>query len=201
MRFAARGSTFRANASGVRLPLLFAFLLAAGAAFAAGDWPALRKDGIHDPKSPAIKQLQEPRDALSRLPPDTTGNMVRWIEALQKGLINPRPSLKPGVKPNILDQDILLDLKGSMPIVLFPHKRHTEWLDCVNCHDGVFKQQTGATELSMLKILAGEQCGICHGAVSFPLTECYRCHSVVRPGQVRQEKPSMPTSHTLPPTK
>lgn len=162
----------------------------------------LRKDGIHDPKSPAIKQLQEPREALSKLPPDTTGNMVRWIEALQAGIIKPRPSLKPGVQAKILDQDILLDLKGSMPIVLFPHKRHTEWLDCSNCHDGVFKQQTGATQISMLQILAGEQCGICHGAVSFPLTECDRCHSVLRPGQTKQSvRPTLPQSHQLPAAK
>lgn len=182
--------------------MLGALLCYAGAALAQGEWTPLRKDGIHDPKSPAIKQLQEPREALSKLPPDTTGNMVRWIEALQTGIIKPRPSLKPGVQAKILDQDILLDLKGSMPIVLFPHKRHTEWLDCSNCHDGVFKQQTGATQISMLQILAGEQCGICHGAVSFPLTECDRCHSVYRPGQTKQNvRPTLPQSHQLPPVK
>ena len=32
----------------------------------------------------------------------------------------------------------------------------------------------------MLLILAGEKCGLCHGAVAFPLTECLRCHSVQR---------------------
>lgn len=161
----------------------------------------MRKDGIHDPKGPALKQkqLQEPAEALSKLPPDTTGNMVRWVEALQRGVIKPLPSLKPGVTPKILDQDILLDLQGSMPIVRFPHKVHTEWLDCTNCHDSVFKQQTGATQISMLQILAGEQCGICHGAVSFPLTECYRCHSVLRPGQQKPGTlPTLPGSHRLP---
>lgn len=170
----------------------------------AQEWAALRRDGIHDPKGPAVKQklLQEPRDALSKLPPDSTGNMVRWVEALQQGIIQPRPSLKPGVKPEILDQDILLDLKGSMPVVLFPHKRHTEWLDCSNCHDGVFAKQTGGTKISMFQILAGEQCGICHGAVSFPLTECDRCHSVLRPGQKKGDpRPPLPGSHGLPPPK
>ena len=29
----------------------------------------------------------------------------------------------------------------------------------------------------MGNILDGEYCGICHGAVSFPLTECDRCHN------------------------
>jgi hypothetical protein len=30
----------------------------------------------------------------------------------------------------------------------------------------------------MLAILEGEQCGQCHGAVAFPLTECTRCHAI-----------------------
>lgn len=197
MQFEAQGSTFLANLP--RSLAALAALLCCGVALAQADWTPLRKDGIHDPKGPAIKLLQEPGEALSKLPRDTTGNMVRWIEAIQTGIIKPRPSLKPGVQANILDQDILLDLKGSMPIVLFPHKRHTEWLDCSNCHDGVFAKQTGATKLSMFQILAGEQCGICHGAVSFPLTECGRCHSVLRPGQVRPIiPPGLPPTHSIP---
>lgn len=162
-----------------------------------GEWELLRKDGIHDPKGPGTKLLQEPGQALSKLPPDTTGNGVRWVQAIQSGAIKPRPSLKPGVQAKILDQDILLDVKGSMPMVLFPHKRHTEWLDCSNCHDVLFKPQAGANKISMYKILAGEQCGVCHGAVSFPLTECNRCHSVLRPGEGRPAKP--PSIADLPP--
>jgi c(7)-type cytochrome triheme protein len=146
---------------------------------AQGYWESLSKDGLHDPKNPAIKDLQEPRAALSQLPPDTTGNMVRWIEAKQKGIIKPLPSLK-GAQAKILDKDILLNLNGGMPIVLFPHQRHTEWLDCSNCHDSLFKTKTGTSGISMFQILRGEQCGVCHGAVSFPLTECNRCHSVLR---------------------
>ncbi len=179
--------------------MLAALLCCSGAALAQGEWAPLREDGLHDPKGPAIKQLQEPREALSRLPPDTAGNQVRWVEAIEKGVIKPRPGLKPGVQAKILDQDILLDLRGGMPSILFPHKRHTEWLDCINCHDGVFATQIGATKLSMFQILAGEQCGICHGAVSFPLTECSRCHSVPRPGQVRPAvPPGSPPSHSVP---
>ena len=165
-------------------------LVFACTAMAQGNWEPLHKDGLHDPKNPGLKDLQEPSAALSKLPPDTTGNMVRWIEAIQKGIIKPRASLK-GAEAKILDQDILLNLKGGMPIVLFPHKRHTEWLDCANCHDSLFKAQTGATVLSMFQILHGEQCGVCHGAVSFPLTECNRCHSVIRPGTPKVVNPSM----------
>jgi len=179
--------------------VVLALCLFTGPAGADNVWQPLRKDGLHDPKGPGINLLQEPGEALSKLPPDVTGNMVRWVEAIQKGHIKPRPSIKPGVQARILDQDILLNLKGGMPIVLFPHKRHTEWLDCSNCHDGVFKMQTGETKLSMFQILAGEQCGICHGAVSFPLTECNRCHSVLRPGDVpRKFQSSPPPSHVPP---
>lgn len=145
-------------------------------------WDPLVKDGVHDPKGPAVKEkmLQEPRDALSKLVPDTAGNMVLWMRALEGGQINPRASLNPSTEVRVLDQDIFLNLQGGMPIVKFPHKQHTLWLDCANCHEHLFKSKTGSTKFSMLSILEGEQCGVCHGAVSFPLTECFRCHSVPR---------------------
>ncbi|MGE5319674.1 MAG: c(7)-type cytochrome triheme domain-containing protein [Hyphomicrobiaceae bacterium] len=147
---------------------------------AAGQWAPLEKDGIHDPNSPAIKLLQQPAEALSQLPPDTAGNQVRWVEALEKGAINPRTNIRPETKVRVRDDDILMDLRGSMPAVRFPHRAHTLWLDCNNCHEYPFKSKAGANRISMLAILEGEQCGLCHGAVSFPLTECNRCHSVPR---------------------
>jgi c(7)-type cytochrome triheme protein len=154
-------------------------------------WETLPKDGIHDPRGPAIKELQEPAAALSKLSPDDAGNMVRWVQSLEKGEINPRANIRPDTKIRIYDSDVLLNLNGGMPIVRFPHRQHTLWLDCVNCHDHLFKAETGATKFSMLKILEGEQCGVCHGAVAFPLTECFRCHSVARPGG-KAPKPSLP---------
>lgn len=171
--------------------MLAAFALCGANGVVADDtWEPLRKDGIHDPRGPAIKQLQEPAEALSQLPRDTTGNMVKWVEAIDKGIIKPRASLKPNAAPpQILDTDILLNQKGGMPMVLFPHKRHTQWLDCSNCHPALFNTTAGTTQLSMFQILHGEQCGVCHGAVSFPLTECFRCHSVLHPGQ---QRPAIP---------
>lgn len=161
-----------------------ALVIAASSLASAGQWAPLGKDGVHDPKAPGTKQLQQPRDALSKLAPDNTGNQVRWVESLDKGEIVPREKLRPETKVRVLDQDILLNLKGGMPIVRFPHRQHTLWLDCSNCHDQLFRQQVGATKISMLRILQGEQCGVCHGAVAFPLTECFRCHSIprIKPG-------------------
>lgn len=168
-----------------------AFCVSAGlaATAGAGDWYPLAKDGIHDPKSAAIKLLQEPAEALSRLTPDTAGNQVLWVEALKNKEIQPRERLFAKTEIRKLDRDSILDIKGGMPAVRFPHRQHTEWLDCVNCHDQVFSTTPGETKISMLKILEGEQCGICHGAISFPLTECTRCHSIPRPGQM---KPVLP---------
>lgn len=175
---------------GVTRVVLF-FLLLGGAILqaGAGEWLPLAKDGLHDPRSRAVKILQQPREALSGLVPDNAGNQVRWVQALDTGQIRPREKLFPQTVVRKLDQDIILDVKGGMPAVRFPHRQHTEWLDCVNCHDGVFKTQTGATKITMFKILQGEQCGICHGAVSFPLTECMRCHSI---SKTPDKKPALP---------
>lgn len=164
--------------------LIAALLVCVGLAGAADaqvrKWPPLAKDGVHDRSGPGIKRLQEPAEALSKLAPDTAGNQVRWVEALDKGQIEPRANLLPGTRVEVKDGDVLLNLKGGTPIVRFPHRQHTLWLDCTNCHEHLFKSQAGATPLSMMAILQGEQCGVCHGAVAFPLTECNRCHSVSR---------------------
>ena len=165
------------------LVLVAALALVAQAPIAAEwvrHWLPLAKDGIHDPKSPALKVLQDPAAALSRLPADRVGNQVNWVAALEQGVINPRTNILPETKVRILDTDILLNLRGGTPIVRFPHRQHTLWLDCSNCHEHLFQSKAGANKFSMERILQGEQCGVCHGAVSFPLTACARCHNTPR---------------------
>ena len=169
------------------LAAAFLALVAAlpGGAQDSRSWMPLSRDGVHDPKAPGIGQLQEPREALSKLAPDSAGNQVRWMEALVNGQIKPRSRVTPERKIDELrETEIFLNLKGGTPIVRFPHKQHTLWLDCGNCHDGLFKREIGASQLDMRKILQGEQCGLCHGAVAFPLTECNRCHNTSRIGFV-----------------
>jgi c(7)-type cytochrome triheme protein len=174
-----------------RLLAFAAACLAAGAlAQDKRRWQPLAADGVHDPKSPAIGVLQEPRDALSPLAPDTAGNQVRWMEAITKGQIKPRSRVETDPAMEMRETEIYLNLKGGTPIVKFPHKQHTLWLDCSNCHDAIFRKEVGATGLDMRRILMGEQCGLCHGAVSFPLTECNRCHNTSRAGFVRPETPA-----------
>jgi c(7)-type cytochrome triheme protein len=162
------------------LGLVAAAALAVGLAMAAGKWVPLAKDGVHDPSSPAIGVLQEPSEALAPLPPDSAGNQVRWVQALDEGFIQPRTNILPETKVNLRLSEVLLKNTGEMPMVLFPHRQHTAWLDCSNCHEQLFERKAGATKNNMLLILQGEKCGVCHGAVSFPLTECLRCHSVAR---------------------
>lgn len=143
-------------------------------------WQDLAKDGVHDPRSPAIRQLQEPREALAPLPADVVGNQVRWVEALDAGRINPRTSLRPETQVRVLESEIVMSRNGSLKAVRFPHREHTLWLDCSNCHEKLFVSKAGANRISMFRILQGELCGQCHGAVAFPLTECGRCHNVSR---------------------
>lgn len=144
-------------------------------------WKPLENDGIHDPESPAVAILQQPSEALSVLPPDTAGNLVDWAQALRQGYISPRTNIMPGTAIRLLELDVVMKQTGDMPFVRFPHLAHTEWLDCSNCHEQIFKSKIGATAFNMLDILQGRFCGQCHGAVSFPLTECNRCHSVPWP--------------------
>lgn len=167
--------------------------LTAVAVFAAGlvaaaeiarHWLPLEKDGIHDAANPAVKLLQQPAEALSRLPAAYDGNQVDWVAALLRGDINPRTNIFPESRVRIRDTDVLLNLKGGTPIVKFPHRQHTLWLDCSNCHEHLFKSQAGANRYSMERILQGEQCGVCHGAVAFPLTQCQRCHNTLRSAAV-----------------
>jgi len=162
--------------------LVLALLLATGTAFAADTrkWATPAGDSIHDPESPGTRALQRPAEALSRLPPNSAGNQVDWVKALREGLIAPRTQLEATTRVQTLDRDILMRRTVEMPYVRFPHLAHTEWLDCSNCHEKLFKLKAGTTPVSMLAILQGEYCGRCHGAVAFPLTECNRCHSVPR---------------------
>ena len=88
-----------------------------------------------------------------------------------------------GEEPMVMDLDIVREVRGSMPDVIFPHKGHTEWLQCSNCHPDIFIPQQGANRMNMAGILLGQKCGVCHGKVSFPIvtSTCRLCHSQSKP--------------------
>jgi c(7)-type cytochrome triheme protein len=136
------------------------------------------EDGIHDPANPGTHALQPPLSALGGMPPLGSGNRVNWVSSLDGGRIKPRWDREnPDANALVMDLNIVREVKGSMPDVVYPHKQHTEWLDCSNCHPQIFIPQKGANQISMASIMLGQQCGVCHGKVAFPVSECRLCHS------------------------
>jgi c(7)-type cytochrome triheme protein len=151
--------------------------------------PILKEDGIHDPASPAIGILQEPKEAFLPLEKSTSGNRVDWVKSLNNAKIQPLYDRKdPTKQPMPMNLNIVMEVKGSMPNVVFGHKAHVAWLDCVNCHPKIFQPQKGANQISMAQIMLGESCGVCHGTVAFPVTECRRCHSQEKQAAAAKDK-------------
>ena len=147
-----------------------------------GEIVPIAEDGIHDPTSEAVNILQQPHEAMAGFPRDSQG-IIDWVKALDSGIINPRKSVDGEGDMFPVDFDIIFRNTASMPNVRFPHRQHTEWLTCANCHPLIFIPQKGANPVSMSAIIQGEYCGVCHGKVAFPPTmNCGRCHSV--PNQV-----------------
>ncbi|HET9821915.1 MAG TPA: c(7)-type cytochrome triheme domain-containing protein [Burkholderiaceae bacterium] len=136
------------------------------------------ESGIHDPANPGTLELQPPAAAFAKMPRGNGGNHVDWVKALDEKAIKPRWDRNDAAAAAIvMDLNIVREVKGSMPDVVYPHKQHTEWLDCANCHPAIFVPQKGANQISMASILLGQKCGVCHGKVAFPVSECRLCHS------------------------
>ncbi|HTN44265.1 MAG TPA: c(7)-type cytochrome triheme domain-containing protein [Nitrospiria bacterium] len=126
---------------------------------------------------PAAEEEEHPL-AFDYLPKTKMG-YVDWVAAIKQGVIHPRDSLDPNaVTMKALDFNIIFKVNVSgLPDVVYPHYPHTLWLDCRNCHPGIFLMRAGANPVTMEKILKGEYCGRCHGIVAFPISDCFRCHS------------------------
>ena len=137
------------------------------------------KDGIHDPQNPASILLQTPKEGMAGYVKVFYGNRVDWVKTLNRKIINPRASLEdPTEEMDIFEVNVVRIPVGSMPKVVFPHDRHTAWLGCENCHDSIFVPEAGANDISMEMIIRGEKCGVCHGKVAFPVSQCGKCHSL-----------------------
>lgn len=135
-------------------------------------------DGIHDATNAGTGALQPPKEAFGELPKGNSGNKIDWVKALRTQALFPRVD-KEGTKTpkQTMDLDIIREVKGSMPDVVYPHLAHTEWLDCAQCHPKIFVPKKGGNPISMAAILMGQYCGVCHGKVAFPVSECSKCHS------------------------
>lgn len=132
-----------------------------------------------------VSENKKIEDSLAGLPKDFFGNKVNWAAAVKEGKIKPQASLDGKKKLEVLDNNIIIPsvkFTPHPPDVLFPHKSHTEQMECAACHPAIFNQKKGGNpEMNMMKIVWGQYCGECHGKVSFPLDDCFRCHSQPAP--------------------
>ncbi len=115
---------------------------------------------------------------LWRLPATAYGNRIDWSAALEEGGIAPVRYLSlPPLPDDTNEKKLEMDAAWSaVSPSVFPHRKHTNWLDCNDCHPGTFNIRLKASNVRMDQILKGEFCGQCHGSVAFPLTDCRRCH-------------------------
>lgn len=135
---------------------------------------------LYDDASPALRLLQQSEDALRELPRDAQGG-VDWVRALNRALIQPRAAVKETGAMRVRDTRIVMRRTREMDYVEFPHRPHTEWLDCGNCHPAIFREVAGGHEITMTDLFEGRYCGLCHDRVAFSAYACERCHSVARP--------------------
>lgn len=138
---------------------------------------ALDQNPIYDESNPDFSRLQRIDEATRQMQRDAVG-FPDWMAALRSGAISPLAGLSPTEKMQVLDLDIVMRNTKEMPHVLFPHRSHTLWLDCSNCHPVPFLPQAGVNPVSMSQIFRGKYCGMCHDRVAFiTFFSCERCHS------------------------
>lgn len=136
------------------------------------------QDLFYDESNPDFAALQKANQALAGFPVDKTGK-VDWMQVLRSGRIQPRADLRGQGGMSVLEMDIVMKNTKEMPYVLFPHRSHTLWLDCSNCHPQLFESRAGAHTITMNDIFRGKYCGTCHDRVAFVTHfSCERCHSV-----------------------
>lgn len=127
--------------------------------------------------------MQNAREVAKQLPQDRDGR-IDWMTALRSGSITPRSQLRGETGSPPLDLDIIMKRTRQMPFVRFPHRSHTEWLACSNCHPAIFEARAGSTTIRMEDIFRGRYCGTCHDRVAFVTHRaCDRCHSVPNDGR------------------
>ena len=138
----------------------------------------IERNDFYDPANPEYRTLQRHDDATRHLPKDSVG-FPDWMRALSQNAIAPRTSLAGKEKMDVLDLDVVMRNTKEMPAVRFPHRSHTLWLACSNCHPAPFAAVAGGNQIRMADIFRGQFCGMCHDRVAFvTFYSCSRCHSV-----------------------
>jgi len=122
------------------------------------------------------------------LPKTKHGDHINWVAAMETEAIQPLSFIPGRVQmtssmplPKHLEKPLYWTTNAANVIVRFPHRSHTEWLDCSNCHPDLFTiKQTGTIEFNKESNLYGQFCGACHMNVAFPMNGCGRCHPGVK---------------------
>lgn len=112
------------------------------------------------------------------LPKAAYGYGVDWVMAMQDKRITPADFLSISSHPVILDKTLTIEAGWNfISPSIFPHRPHSEQLDCNSCHPDIFNiQKKGTKDFNMESMLGGDFCGVCHRNVAFPLHDCKRCH-------------------------
>jgi c(7)-type cytochrome triheme protein len=113
------------------------------------------------------------------LPEGVYGNKIDWIDAENRGLIEPKKSiLESDFKPILYDQEFEVPAAWAMiSPANFSHGEHIRWVECSSCHPDIFAVEKRRTRHFLMKhILDGKFCGACHTKVAFPIDDCKACH-------------------------
>ncbi len=133
------------------------------------------QNSLYDRNSDAYALLQKANEALAGFPVNAIGE-VDWMRALDDGLIDPRANLQGHGELKMLDSEIVMTNTRQMSPVVFPHRAHTRWLACDNCHESIFAAKKAANKITMDDIFRGKYCGVCHDKVAFSTYLCDKCH-------------------------
>ena len=109
------------------------------------------------------------------IPVDKYG-FIDWLKLKSDGIFNPLTSLNGDYTPEVRKNEILYISKSKIKNVLFSHDVHSNWVRCNSCHPAVFKENL-KNNIKMVRMIKGQNCGHCHGKVSFTFADCNRCHS------------------------
>jgi c(7)-type cytochrome triheme protein len=117
---------------------------------------------------------------VAELPKGRFGNKVDWEAAEITRRITltdtlPEISVKRAALAVPKDYSIEAKISG-LPQIIFSHRKHATWNGCELCHPEVFAVKAGTTKYTMQDIFAARYCGLCHGSVAFPASDCQRCH-------------------------
>lgn len=144
-------------------------------------------EALHHPEKVDLNKLKQAAERVGakwnpeklpngKLPLDRF-NFIDWLALKNAGAFSPLVSLDPNVKDETRDNRILFKSSSDfVSDVIFDHKVHADWINCITCHPAIFKDELGGNRIKMIDMASGQFCGHCHGKVSFTFADCLRCH-------------------------